>query len=89
MRSLAFELAPHRIRVNNVAPGPIRTALTVDMRADPERMALLEKVVPLARMAEPEEVAEVVGFLASGAASYVTGSTYYVDGGMASHTHPV
>jgi glucose 1-dehydrogenase len=89
MRNLAFELGPHRIRINNVAPGPIRTGLTRDLQHSPERMALLREVVPAGRMADPEEVAEVICFLASAGASYVSGSTYYVDGGMACHTHPV
>ncbi len=49
---------------------------------DPEKVEALRRIVPLGGMGEPSEVAEVVPFLTSKAASYVTGSTYYVDGGM-------
>ena len=82
MRTLALELAPHGIRVNNVAPGAISTPMNDALLHDPDRMRVLQSVVPLARIGTAEEVARVVGFLASDAASYVTGATYGVDGGL-------
>ncbi len=89
MRNAAFELAGHGIRVNNIAPGPIATEQNREVLEDPERMQIVRHTVPLARMGEPEEVAEVALFLASKRSSYVTGSTYYVDGGMLRHSEPV
>jgi glucose 1-dehydrogenase len=89
MRNLAVELAPFRIRVNNVAPGPIATPINQDKLDDPEAKRVLERSVPLGRWGTPEEVAEVALFLASDRASYVTGSTYAVDGGLARHTEPI
>ena len=89
MRNLAVELAPFRIRVNNVAPGAIATPINAATLADPEKVTTLERIVPLGRMGAPAEVAEVVLFLASDAASYVTGSTYYVDGGMVRYAQPL
>ncbi len=89
MRNAAFELAPFGIRVNNVAPGPIATPANEEALGDPETERLLREVVPLARWGEPEEVAEVVLFLASERARYVTGATYSVDGGLLRHTEPV
>lgn len=82
MRNAAIELAPHNIRVNNVAPGAIATPINTRELHDPEKMRALGATVPLARIGRPEEVAEVALFLASDQASYVTGSTYYVDGGL-------
>lgn len=89
MRNAAVELARFGIRVNNIAPGPIAVERTESLRDDPEGAEVLRRAVPLGRMGEPEEVAEVALFLASQRASYVTGSTYYVDGGMLRHTEPV
>jgi glucose 1-dehydrogenase len=89
MRTMALELGPAGVRVNNVAPGATATPLNAELLTDPERMRLLESVVPLGRIARPEEVAEVVCFLGSDAAAYVTGATYYVDGGMVRHAFPV
>ncbi len=89
MRNAAVELAEFGIRVNNIAPGPIATPINREMLDDPDAMELLRRVVPLARMGEPEEVAEVALFLASDRSAYVTGSTYYVDGGLLRHTEPV
>jgi glucose 1-dehydrogenase len=85
MRNLAVELAPLGIRINNVAPGAIRTPINAKLLSDPELLATLEENISLARLGEPEDVAAVVAFLASNEAKYVTGSTYYVDGGLTFH----
>jgi glucose 1-dehydrogenase len=89
MRNAALELAPYKIRVNNVAPGAIATPINAKTLKDPKKVAILQRIIPLARMGTPEEVAEVVLFLASDASSYVTGSTYYVDGGMVRYSQPL
>jgi glucose 1-dehydrogenase len=89
MRNAAVELAAHKIRVNNVAPGAIATPINQATLDDPEKVATLQRIIPLARMGQPEEVAQVTVFLASEAASYVTGSTYYVDGGMVRYAEPL
>lgn len=82
MRNAALELAAYRIRVNNVAPGAIATPINEKTLHDPKKMAELRRIIPLGAMGEPSSVAEVVLFLASDRSGYVTGSTYYVDGGM-------
>ncbi len=82
MRNAALELAPYKIRVNNVAPGAIATPINEKTLHDPKKMAELSRLIPLERMGKPEEVAQVALFLASDRASYVTGSTYFVDGGI-------
>lgn len=83
-RSWAAELAPRRIRVNSLVPGPItsnlRSALPEDLRQQFEEE--LAKVVLLKRVGEPQEAASVAAFLLSDEASYVTGSSYVVDGGL-------
>lgn len=79
-KTLAVELAPHGVRVNAVAPGAVRTPRVLE-RLTPEREAESSKSIPLGRMAEPDDIAKVVLFLASGLASYVTGQTLVVDGG--------
>jgi glucose 1-dehydrogenase len=89
MRNLADELSVHGIRINNVAPGAIATPINAATLANDEKMAILSRIIPLGRMGRPEEVAQVALFLASDAASYVTGSTYYVDGGMVRYSQPV
>jgi glucose 1-dehydrogenase len=89
MRNAAIELAPFNIRVNNVAPGAIATPINAETLNHPERVAALKMIVPLMRMGKPEEVAEVALFLASDRSSYVTGSTYYVDGGMVRYSQPL
>jgi glucose 1-dehydrogenase len=85
MRDAAAELAQHGIRVNNVAPGAIATPINEETLNDPEKVQRLKELIPLQRVGKPEEVAEVVAFLASDRSRYVTGSTYYVDGGMVRH----
>ena len=82
MKSIAQEVAPHRIRVNSVSPGAIRTAINrPSWETEAEYRKLLE-LIPYQRIGEPEDVARAVVWLASDAADYVTGATLYVDGGM-------
>jgi len=89
MRNLADELSVYGIRINNVAPGAIATPINAATLANDEKMATLSRIIPMGRMGRPEEVAQVALFLASDASSYVTGSTYYVDGGMVRYSQPV
>lgn len=82
MKSIAQELAPHRIRVNSVGPGAIRTPINTSAWSTPEAYADLMKLVPYKRIGEPDDIAQAVAWLASDAADYVTGATLFVDGGM-------
>jgi glucose 1-dehydrogenase len=82
MRNLAIELAPHRINVNNIAPGAIATPINREVLEDPEAKKNAVSEIPWGRFGRPDEVAAVALFLASDDAEYVTGSTYYVDGGL-------
>ncbi|KNG92331.1 SDR family NAD(P)-dependent oxidoreductase [Pseudaestuariivita atlantica] len=77
----ALALAPHNIRVNAVGPGSIDTAMMAGVNANPDAMARVMSRTPLGRVGEAREIADVVAFLASKKASYVTGETVYVDGG--------
>ncbi|WP_148254703.1 3-oxoacyl-ACP reductase FabG [Aidingimonas lacisalsi] len=79
-RSLAREVAVRNITVNTVAPGFIATNMT-EALPEAQRDALLQQI-PLARLGQPEEIAAAVGFLTSEAASYITGETLHVNGGM-------
>jgi 3-oxoacyl-[acyl-carrier protein] reductase len=79
-RSLARELGSRSITVNVVAPGPVSTDMTAALGED--RLADITAAVPLARMAEPDEIAGVVTFLASQDAGYITGAVIPVDGGL-------
>jgi NAD(P)-dependent dehydrogenase (short-subunit alcohol dehydrogenase family) len=82
-RTLALELAPHNINVNNVAPGPIATELftAANPPESPKTEAIL-KGIPLGRMGQPEDVANAAAFLASDEASFITGQTLFVCGGL-------
>ena len=82
MKSLAQELAPHRIRVNAIGPGAIRTHINTDAWKTTQAYADLMKLVPYKRIGEPEDIAQAAIYLASDMADYVTGTTLFVDGGM-------
>ncbi len=82
MRNLAIELAPLGITVNNVAPGAVGTAINNKLLHDPKELGALLANIPLKRLGKVEDVANAVLFLASDEASYITGTTVYVDGGL-------
>ncbi len=82
MRTIAVELAPHQITVNNIAPGAIYTPIDADVQANAAMEKQLMAEIPLGRWGKPEEVAGLAIFLASDAAAYCTGGTYFIDGGM-------
>jgi glucose 1-dehydrogenase len=82
MRSIAQELAPHRIRVNSIAPGAIRTPINTSAWNTPEAYRDLMTLVPYKRIGEPDDIARAAVWLASDASDYVTGATLFVDGGM-------
>jgi len=79
--ALAVELAPHNIRVNAIAPGMIDTPMIEASKADPKMMEATLARVPLGRVGKPEEVSNLVLFLASDESSYITGSVVVIDGG--------
>lgn len=81
-RNLAVELGSMGITINNVAPGAIATPINQDLLDNPEQSAKVIKNIPLGRFGEPEDVSGIVAFLASPEAKYITGSTFYVDGGL-------
>ncbi len=81
-RCLALELAPHGIRANVVAPGVLDAGLSAQIfRQFPERRQPFERIIPLGTLGTAEQVADAMVFLASDAASYITGATLLVDGG--------
>lgn len=82
MRTIAVELAPHKITVNNIGPGAIYTPIDKDVEANAEIEKVLMAEIPLGRWGRPEEVADLAVYLASDAAGYITGSTHFIDGGM-------
>jgi NAD(P)-dependent dehydrogenase (short-subunit alcohol dehydrogenase family) len=79
-RVFAVELAPHRIRVNTVAPGPVATEQLRKVY-EGAKYAERSRSIPLNRLAEPNEVADLIAFLVSPAAEYITGQTFTIDGG--------
>lgn len=81
-KTLAQEAAPHGVRVLSVAPGAIKTPINRSVWSDQQSMKDLMEKIPLGRIGKPEEVARMVVVLASDIASYVTGRTIFVDGGM-------
>jgi glucose 1-dehydrogenase len=83
--TVAKELAPHRIRVVNVAPGAIATPINKDVLEDDVKRRAVEAEIPWGRFGQPEEIAAAVAWLASDEAEYVTGTTLFVDGGMTAY----
>lgn len=82
MRTIAVELAPLNITVNNVCPGAIDTPIQKNLEKDPHKVEELLSEIPLRRMGSPDEVAGLCVFLASDEGSYITGASYIIDGGM-------
>jgi glucose 1-dehydrogenase len=87
MRNLSVELGPLNITVNNIAPGAIATPINTKLMEDKPKLDALLKNIPLGHMGTPDDVSGVALFLASDDAAYVTGSTYYVDGGLIRNYH--
>jgi glucose 1-dehydrogenase len=81
-RTIAVELAKYNITVNNIGPGAVYTPIDADIEAKPELEKALMAEIPLNRWGKPEEIASLAVFLASDEAAYITGSTYFIDGGM-------
>jgi glucose 1-dehydrogenase len=82
MQSIAQEVAPHRIRVNAIAPGAIQTPINTAAWSTPEAYKALMTLVPYNRIGEPEDIARCAVWLASDYADYITGTTIFIDGGM-------
>ncbi len=81
-RTAGVELGPHGIRVVNVAPGAVATPINTVTMNDPTKLKELDAAIPLGRMAQPAEIAEMVVFLASGKSAYITATTVFIDGGI-------
>jgi glucose 1-dehydrogenase len=82
MKSIAQETAPHRIRVNSIGPGAIRTPINTAAWNTPQAYQNLMRLIPYKRIGEPEDIGRVAVWLASDQADYITGTTIFVDGGM-------
>jgi glucose 1-dehydrogenase len=81
-RTAGIELARHNILVVGVGPGAVATPINLATMSDPAKLAQLNGAIPLGRMARPEEIAKVVGFLAGDDASYLAATTIFADGGI-------
>ena len=86
-RTAGVELAPHNILVVGVGPGAVATPINLSTMKDPVLMKKLDSAIPVGRMANPEEIASVVAFLAGDGASYITATTVFTDGGIM-HSSP-
>ena len=81
-KNIALEVADKGIRINGIAPGAIDTAMNKDIMENSQKKKQEEEKIPMKRIGRPEEIAKVAYFLASNNASYITGTTVYVDGGL-------
>lgn len=86
-RTAGVELGPHGVQVVGVGPGAVATPINTSTMADPEKMRTLDAAIPLGRMAQPEEIASLVAFLADEGATYLTATTVFADGGIM-HSSP-
>ncbi len=86
-RTAGVELAPHGILVVGVGPGAVDTPINASTEADPEAMKRLNAAIPIGRMAKPEEIGNVVAFLAGDGATYLAATTIFADGGIM-HSSP-
>lgn len=86
-RTAGVELAPHNVLVVGVGPGAVATPINTSTMNDPEKMKVLDAAIPVGRMAQPEEIGNVVAFLAGDGASYVNATTVFADGGLM-HSSP-
>ncbi len=86
-RNLAVELGAYGITINNVAPGAIETPINTKLLNDPEKLNALLQNIPLNRLGQPNDVASLVAFLGSDNANYITGTTFFVDGGLLWNYH--
>ncbi len=82
MKSTAQELAPHKVRINAIGPGAIKTPINHDAWATPEAEAKLLTLIPYNRVGEPEDIGQLAAWLVSDEADYITGQTIFMDGGM-------
>jgi glucose 1-dehydrogenase len=82
MKTMAQELAPHKIRVNSIGPGAIATPINLEARDTPEEEKSLLTLIPYGRIGEPADIGSVAVWLASDESDYVTGITLFADGGM-------
>ncbi len=85
-RTVALELAPYNITINNIAPGAIETPIDADVFANPAKLKALLAEIPAHRLGQPVEVGDLVVYLASDYASYITGATFTIDGGLSINT---
>jgi glucose 1-dehydrogenase len=81
-RNLSIELAPLGITINSIAPGAIETPINKNLLDDPTKLKALLENIPLNRLGQPSDVASIASFIASDDCSYVTGTTFFVDGGL-------
>jgi len=86
-RTAGVELGPQGVQVVGVGPGAVATPINTSTMNDPEKMKTLDAAIPLGRMAEPEEIASLVAFLAGDGATYLTATTVFADGGIM-HSSP-
>lgn len=82
MKSIAQEFAPHRVRINSIAPGAIRTPINTEAWSTPEAYRSLMTLVPYGRIGEPDDIARTAVWLACDESDYLVGATLFVDGGM-------
>ncbi|HTD41181.1 MAG TPA: SDR family oxidoreductase [Mucilaginibacter sp.] len=82
MKSMAQELAPHKIRVVSIGPGAIQTHINQSAWATPDALGKLLTLIPYNRIGEPEDIGKLAAWLASDEADYITGTTIFMDGGM-------